>query len=80
MHLKWSQNIWKKTGGIANQGKNREHLDYSIVEIGQKAEKSLGDLKRLAVNHTPEKDHQRMKYQKTRKKTKKDKSQKQEIP
>ena len=32
--------------------------NYYIIEIGQKTEKSPGDLRRLAVTDTPVKDHQ----------------------
>ena len=34
---------------MGNRRTNRDHPNYSIVEIGQNIEKSLGDLKRLAV-------------------------------
>ena len=43
----------KKTGGIENPRKKRDHLDHSIAKIGQNTEKSPGDLKRLAVTQTP---------------------------
>ena len=39
---------------MANQRKNRNHLDYNIVEIGSNNMKSLGELRTLAaVNQTP---------------------------
>ena len=37
---------------------NRDHPNYNIVEIGQNAEKSHGDLGRLTVTQTLGKDHQ----------------------
>ena len=52
------ERIGTETGGIGNQRKNRDHLDYSIVEIGQNTEKSPGDLRRLAVTQTPAKNNQ----------------------
>ena len=44
----------KETGNLR---KNGDHPDLSIVQIGQNAEKSPGDLRRLAVTQTPVKDH-----------------------
>ena len=38
--------------------RGQDHLNYSIVEIGQNTEKSLGDQRRLAVTQTPAKDYQ----------------------
>ncbi len=35
-----------------------DHLNYSIIEIGQNTEKSPGDFRRLAVTQTPVNDHQ----------------------
>ena len=35
-----------------------DHLNYCITEIGQKTEKSQGDLRRLAVAQTPLKGNQ----------------------
>ena len=37
---------------------SEDHSDYSIVKIGQNTEKCPGDLRRLAVSQTPEKNHQ----------------------
>ena len=37
---------------------NRDHPDYSIVEISQNTEKSPGNQRRLAVTHTPVKNYQ----------------------
>ena len=53
------QRIDKKTGGLGNN-RSGDHLNYSIIKIGQNTEKSLGDLRRLAVSQTPLKDHQLM--------------------
>ena len=46
------------------------HPNYCIIEIGQNIEKSPGDLRRLAVNQTPVKDHQLMLIGKTLKERK----------
>ena len=40
----------KKIGTIGNQKENRDHPDYSIVEIGQNPKKSPGELWTLAVS------------------------------
>ena len=34
-----------------------DHLNYSIVEIGQNTEKSPGNLRRPAATQTPANDH-----------------------
>ena len=39
---------------------SQDHPNYSIVEVGQKTEKSPGDLRRLVVTQTPVKNHQLM--------------------
>ena len=36
----------------------KDHLDYSIVKIGQNTEENLGDLQRLSVAQIPGKYHQ----------------------
>ena len=41
--------IDKKAGRVGNRRKNRDHPNYSVVEVGQNTEKSPGDLKRLTV-------------------------------
>ena len=46
---------------------NRDHPDYSIIEISQNTEKSNGDLKRLAISQTPVKDHEQTLVWKTHK-------------
>ena len=42
-----------------------DYTNYSIVEVGQNTAKSPGDLRRLAVNQIPVKDHQPMPVRKT---------------
>ena len=44
------QMIDKGTGGLRNQRTNGDHLDYSIIKIGQNTEKGPGDLRRFAAN------------------------------
>ena len=39
----------KGTGGLRSWRTSRDHPNYSIVENDQNTEKSLGDLRRLAV-------------------------------
>ena len=46
------QAICKVTGGLENKRISGDHPNYSII-----TEKSPGDLKRLAVTHTPVEDH-----------------------
>ena len=52
-----SQRFRKGTEVSENQMTNRDHLGYRIVKIGQNTEKSLRDLRRLAVTQTLVKDH-----------------------
>ena len=44
--------------GLEYKRTRGDHVNYSIIKIGQIAEKSPGDLKRLAVTQTPVKNHQ----------------------
>ena len=46
------------TARTENQCKNRDHSDYSMVEIGKNTAKSPGDLRRRDVNHIPVKEPQ----------------------
>ena len=46
------------TGSLGDKRMRGDHSDYSIIEIGQNTEKSLGDLRRLVVTQTPVKDYQ----------------------
>ena len=52
------QRLRKGTERVENRETNRDHPDYSIVEITQNTEKSPGDLWILAVTQTLTKDHQ----------------------
>ena len=52
------QRLDKVAGRVGNRRKSRDHLNYSIIVIGQNTEKSPRDLGRLAVTLTPVKDHQ----------------------
>ena len=44
-----SKGLVKKTEGVWNRKKSRDHPNYSIVKVGQNTEKSPGDLKKLAI-------------------------------
>ena len=43
------QTIDSRTGGLEKKRTSEDHLNCSIIEIGQNTEKSPGDLKRVAV-------------------------------
>ena len=45
--------VARRSGSVGNRRKNRDHPNYSIVEIGQNTEKSPGNLRRLTVTQTP---------------------------
>ena len=64
----WSnpQRFGKRTGRAENGRMNRDHPNYSIVEIDQNTKKSPRNLKRLAVTQTPIEDHQLRFKRKTR--------------
>ena len=47
-----------KVGKVGKQKTNPDHPNYSNVEIGQNIGKSPGHPRKLAVTHTPLKDHQ----------------------
>ena len=47
----------KGTGELGNKRMSGNHPNYCIIEIGQNTEKSLGELRRLAVTQIPVKDH-----------------------
>ena len=53
--------------GLKDLEMGGDQSNYSIVEISQNSKKSTGDLRRLAVTHTPMKDHQLKLVWKTRK-------------
>ena len=61
------QRLGKRNRSIGNQRTNRDHLDDSIVEIGQNTDKSPGGMRRLAVTQIPVNDHQLTLVLKTRK-------------
>ena len=42
-----------RTGRFGNNRRSRDYPHKSIVEIGQNSEKSLGELRKLAVIQTP---------------------------
>ena len=48
----------ERTKGLGNNRTGGDCLNYSIVVISQKTEKTPGDLKRLAITQTPVKNHQ----------------------
>ena len=50
------QRLEKETGRLGNQRMNREHLDYSTVEVAQNTEKRPANRRRLVVTQTPVKD------------------------
>ena len=52
------QRIIKATRGLGNKRTSGDHPNYCFIENGQNTERSLGDLRRLAVTQTPMKDHQ----------------------
>ena len=45
------------TGGLGHKRTSRDHLNYSIVEISQDTEKSLGKMRRFALTQTPVSSH-----------------------
>ncbi len=51
------QRIINGTGGLGGRRTSGDHPNYNIIENGQNTEKSPGDLRRLAVTHTPVKDY-----------------------
>ena len=51
------QRLGKGAEGVRNVRMSRDHPNYNIIEIGQNIEKSPGDLRRLAVTHSPVTDH-----------------------
>ena len=53
-----TKGLLKRAGGLGYWRTSGDHLNYNIIENGQNTEKSPGDLGRLAVTHTPVKDHQ----------------------
>ena len=62
------QRVNEGTGGLGNKRTSGDQPNYYIIEISQNTEKSPGDLRRLAVTQTSEKDHQLTLMRKTLKK------------
>ena len=56
-----------KTWRIGNNRAIGDHSNYRITKTSQNTEKSPGDLRRLAVNQTPVKNHQLTQIWTTRK-------------
>ena len=54
------QRIIKGTRGLGSRRTIGDHPNDDVIENGQNTEKSSGDSRRLAVAHTPLKDHQLM--------------------
>ena len=52
------QKIDKETRKLRNPRKRRGHPDNKIIKIAQNTENCPGDLRRLAVIHAPERNHQ----------------------
>ena len=52
------QRIIKGTGGLGGKRTSGDHPNYNVIKNGQNTEKSPGNLKRLAVTQTPEKENQ----------------------
>ena len=52
-----NQRIVTGTGGSENKRTSGDHPNYKIVDISQNTEKSPGDLRRLALNQTPVRNH-----------------------
>ena len=53
MHMEQSQRIGNGTERLGNETTSGDYPDYSMITIGQNAERRRGDLKRLAVTQTP---------------------------
>ena len=58
------QRLSKRSREVGNWRTNGDHLNYSIVEVGQNTEKSPGDLRRLSATQPLVKDNQLMLVQK----------------
>ena len=46
-----------ETGGLGNKRTSGDHINNSIIKIGQNTEKSPVDLRRFAVTQTPVENH-----------------------
>ena len=56
--MRGRERISTKAGGLVNKRTSGDNLNYCLVEISQNTEKSPGDLRRLAVTQTLERNHQ----------------------
>ena len=45
--------IGKGTGKLGNKKSTADHLDHSIIQIGQNTKESPGNLRSIAVTQTP---------------------------
>ena len=54
------QRIDTWTGGLGNKKTSGDHPNYCIIEIGQNAEKSPGNLRRVVVTQNSVRNHQLM--------------------
>ena len=52
------QRFNKGTGGLGNEWTSGYHPNYCNIGMGQNTEKSLGNLREIAVTQTPVKDRQ----------------------
>ena len=53
-----TEGLIKGSGGLGNKRMSGDHTNYCIIELGQNTEKSLGDLRKLAVTKSLVKDYQ----------------------
>ena len=53
------QRIGKSTERLGNRT-SRDHPNNSVIKIGQNTEKNYGDLRQLAITHTPGEDQQNL--------------------
>ena len=51
------KSLEKRLEGIQDERKTLDHPDHSTIEISENTQKSLEDLKRLAVTQTSVKSH-----------------------
>ena len=61
-----NQRIGTKIGELGNKWASGHYPNFSIIKIGQNAEKSPGDLRRLVVTNNPMKNHRLTLVWKTR--------------
>ena len=56
----YPQNFEKEAGRVGNWRTRGDHLNYSIVEVGQNTEKCPRDPRRFSVTQNSVRDHQLM--------------------